>query len=114
MDFSEKYLSFDEYQSLGGTCEEAPFNLLEYDARKEVDKQTFGRLINLEDQKQEVKLCVFELIELQLSINNGVDVSGNVINYPSEQIVKSKNDIIKRCLLNCKLEDGTPYLYRGV
>jgi hypothetical protein len=114
MDFSGQYLTYNEYKALGGRLDQTPFNLLEYDVRKEVDKQTLGRLINLEKQREEVKMCVWELINLQQSINNGVDISGNVVNYKSKEITKVKSDTIRRYLLNCSLEDGTPYLYRGV
>ena len=114
MEFSGQYLNYNEYRLLGGTLDQTPFNLLEYDVRKEIDKQTLGRLINLKEQREEVKMCVWELINLQQSINNGVDISGNVINYTNREIVKAKVDTIRRHLLNCELEDGTPYLYRGV
>ena len=114
MDFSGQYLTYDEYIVLGGTLDQTPFNLLEYDVRKEIDKQTLGRLVNLEEQREEVKMCVWELINLQHSINNGVDISGKVVNYKSEEIAKVKSDTIRRYLLNCCLEDGTHYLYRGV
>lgn len=114
MDFSGQYLTYNEYKALGGKLDQAPFNLLEYDVRKEIDKQTLGRLVNLEKQREEVKMCVWELINLQQSINNGVDISGNVVNYTNREIAKAKVDTIMRYLLNCKLEDGTPYLYRGV
>lgn len=114
MDFSKQYLTYNEYKALGGKLDLTPFNLLEYDARKEIDKETLGRLINLDKQKEEVKMCMWELINLQISINNGVDISGNVINYTSKEIKKAKSDIIMRYLLNCRLEDNTPYLYRGV
>ena len=114
MDFSGQYLTYSEYKVLGGQLDQAPFNLLEYDVRKEIDKQTLGRLVNLEKQREEVKMCVWELINLQQSINNGVDISGNVVNYTNKEIVKAKSDTIMRYLLNCKLENGTPYLYRGV
>lgn len=114
MDFSGQYLTYNEYKALGGKLDQAPFNLLEYDVRKEIDKQTLGRLVNLEKQREEVKMCVWELINLQQSINNGVDISGNVVNYTNREIVKAKVDTIMRYLLNCKLEDGTPYLYCGV
>ena len=114
MEFSGQYLTYNEYKALGGELDLTPFNLLEYDARKEIDKETLGRLINLDKQKEEVKMCMWELINLQISINNGVDISGNVINYTNKEIVKAKSDTIMRYLLNCKLENGTPYLYRGV
>lgn len=114
MEFSGQYLTFEEYRQLGGTLEQTPFNLLEYDARKEIDENTQGRLIELQEQVQEVKMCMWQLINLQLSINNGVDISGNVINYSEREITKAKNEIIMRNLINCRLENGTPYLYRGV
>lgn len=114
MDFSGQYLTYNEYKVLGGQLDQTPFNLLEYDVRKEIDKQTLDRLVNLEEQREEVKMCVWELINLQQSINNGVDISGNVVNYTNKEIAKTKVDTIRRYLLNCELEDGTRYLYRGV
>ena len=114
MDFSGQYLTYSEYKVLGGQLDQTPFNLLEYDVRKEIDKQTLGRLVNLKEQREEVKMCVWELINLQQSINNGVDISGNVVNYTNKEIAKTKVDTIRRYLLNCELEDGTRYLNRGV
>ena len=114
MEFSGQYLTYEEYKALGGTLEQTPFNLLEYDARKEIDENTQGRLIELQEQVQEVKMCMWQLINLQLSINDGVEISGNVINYSEKEITKAKNEIIMRNLINCRLENGTPYLYRGV
>lgn len=114
MEFSGQYLSYEEYRALGGTLDLTPFNLLEFEARKEIDKETLGRLINLEKQSQETKMCVFQLINLYQSINNGVDISGNVINYNREQIASTINDVIMKYLINVRLEDGTPYLYRGI
>ena len=57
--FEGQYLTYTEYQSLGGTLEPTPFNLLEYNARKRIDEKTFGRLIDIETVPQEVKLCVY-------------------------------------------------------
>ena len=114
MEFSGQYLTYNEYRALGGTLDLTPFNLLEYDARKEINRETLGRLIETETIMQEVKVCVWELINLQLSINNGVEFSGNVINYSNEEIAKAKRKIIRDNLINVKLQDGTPCLYRGV
>ena len=114
MEFSGQYLSYNEYRLLGGTLDQTPFNLLEFEARKEIDKKTFGRLIDLKSQKQSTKMCVFQLMNLFVSINNGVDISGNIINYNKDQINKTINDIIVKNLINEKLEDNTPYLYCGI
>lgn len=114
MELSGKYLTYNEYRTLGGTLDKTPFNLLEYEARKEIDKETLGRLINLKVQSQDTKMCMFQLISLYQSINNGVDISGNVINYGNEQIASTISGVIRKYLINAKLEDGTPYLYRGI
>ena len=55
-----------------------------------------------------------ELINLKNSINNGVDISGNVINYDDKKNNEAVRNIITRNLLYVRLEDGTPYLYLGV
>ena len=69
MEFSGQYLKYSEYQTLGGTLDEMPFNVLEFEARQNVDKYTFGRLKDLEEQTQEVKMCVYKLIEMINSYN---------------------------------------------
>lgn len=114
MELSGKYLTYNEYRTLGGTLDETPFNLLEYEARKEIDRETLGRLINLKVQSEDTKMCMFQLISLYQSINNGVDISGNVINYSNKQIASTISAVVRKYLINAKLEDGTPYLYRGI
>lgn len=129
MEFEKQYLTYEEYVELGGTLDEAPFNILELEAQKNIDKYTFGRLKNLETQINEVKICDFKLIGLldtyssyenqnkSISSENtdGYSISYNQV---SENVSKSKmneiKDIVKTCLAECKLEDGTPYLYVGV
>ena len=79
-----------------------------------IDKETQGRLINLKEQSNDTKMCVFQLINLYVSINNGVDISGNVINYNQDQINDTIRSVVRKYLINSTLEDGTPYLYRGI
>lgn len=122
MEFEGQYLTYNEYKALGGLLDQTPFNLLEFEARKEVDKYTFNRLVNLETQKQEVKLCIYALIE-QIN-SNKVNLKGIVsentdgysISYTSKNASETNQktqNIIDTYLINCKLADGTPYLYRG-
>lgn len=104
--FDGQYLTYLEYQSLGGTLEETPFNLLEFEARKQIDLRTQRRLIDVETIPNEVKLCVYHLIDkinsyastLQSASQNNVTqetIDGYSIAYlsPSEvsNIVSSKN-----------------------
>ena len=131
MEFSEQYLTYDEYKALGGTIDQTPFNLLEFEARKKIDERTFGRLKNVVKLPQEVKMCMFSLIN---SINSyGNSTSGNNKNIASEttdgysvsyvtggtiqEIIKSKsielNDIITTYLLGV-IVNNEHILYLGV
>ena len=129
MEFEKQYLTYNEYVELGGTLNEAPFNILELKARKNIDKYTFGRLIDLDEQINEVKLCVFELINTLASYEkyqthdksiSSENIDGYSISYNvgGESSLKANLDemkgIIRTYLAECKLEDGTPYLYLGV
>lgn len=129
MEFENQYLNYEEYCLLGGTLEETPFNILELEAQKNVDKYTFGRLMNLDEQINEVKICIFKLIGLLDTYNSyetqnkaissentdgySVSYGGASENVSSAKINETKG-IIRTYLAECKLEDGTPYLYRGV
>ena len=129
MELEKQYLSYEEYRGLGGTLEKTPFTLLEFEAQKNVDKYTFGRLKNLQEQNKEVKVCVFKLIELlntysfyqkQNKSISSENIDGYSVNYnqTTENVSKAKiseiKDIINTYLSQCKLENNTPYLYVGV
>jgi len=129
MEFENQYLTYDEYVELGGTLDEAPFNILELEAQKNIDKYTLGRLMNFKEQIDEVKVCIYRLVNLLNTYNcnenqsksissentDGYSISYNGIN---ENITVAKTneikDIIRTYLAECKLENGTPYLYLGV
>lgn len=129
MTFEGQYLTYLEYKGLGGSeIGEKPFNLLEFEARQNIDKYTFGRLKELTTQIQDVKLCDYKLIGMidsynkQETQNKGVsseNTDGYSVSYlaPSTNITEAKNKeiegIIREYLSECKLEDGTPYLYCG-
>lgn len=128
MEFERQYLTYAEYKALGGDLDIMPFNLLEFEARQNIDKYTFGRLKDLETQSQDVKLCVYRLMGMidsynkQETQNKGVsseNIDGYSVSYisPATNITDAKNSeikgIVKEYLIECKLEDGTPYLYCG-
>lgn len=129
MEFNKHYLTYAEYKSLGGTLEETPFNILELEAQKSIDKYTTGKLKELDSQINEVKVCTFRLINLLNTYNSydnqnksisSENTDGYSISYAqaTENVSKAKineiKSIIKTDLAECKLEDGTPYLYVGV
>lgn len=130
MTFEGQYLTRNEYIQLGGssTIGEMPFNLLEYQARKEIDLRTDKRLVNVEEIPKDVKLCVKHLIDTILlyqnedTSNRGIaseSVGSYSVSYSNnvEEIIKGKNseiaDIIKKDLYGL-IVDNEHVLFRGV
>ena len=127
MEFKGQYLTYQEYQFLGGTLEEMPFNLLEFNARKKIDERTFGRLVDKGQEYQEVKLCVYNMIttlnsyssyDTQNKAISSESTDGYSISYgtPQKSITEAKNseleDIMNSYLANIVI-DNVPVLYRG-
>ena len=136
MTFEGQYLTYAEYTELGGSAiGEMPFNLLEFEARRQIDIRTFNRIkdIDSEEIPQEVKLCEYALINSISNYANSIqDVAGtgNVksentdgysISYIStseiSDIVKSKSaeldDIIRSYLLGV-IVNGEHVMFVGV
>ena len=105
MEFSGQYLTYQEYMALGGTLTETPFNLLEFEARKQIDLRTQKRLVGIEEIPEEVKLCDFHLInKIESYAKSMSSMGGNIksenidgysVSYATageiESIVKSKS-----------------------
>lgn len=133
MTFEGQYLTYAEYQALGGSAiGEMPFNLLEFEARRQINIRTFNR-INVDNVTQEIKLCDYNLINSLkgfLETNNNIVNNGNIksentdgysISYVSaseiSNIVKSKqseiDDIVRTYLLGV-IYNGEHLMYIGV
>lgn len=69
MEFKNQYLSYEEYKSLGGALGEMPFNILELKARQVINERTQNRLKDIEEIPQEVKICVYDLIQTMNKYN---------------------------------------------
>ena len=78
MEFSGQYLTYNEYKALGGNLDITPFNLLEYEARRIIDNRTLQRLKGIEIIPQEVKMCMFALINTINSYSNQGQTSKNI------------------------------------
>ena len=97
MSFEGQYLSYNEYQSLGGTLEETPFNIAEFYSRKEIDLRTQNRLNGVEEIPDEVKLCDFNLINLlskYQSLNNNRNISSETVGDYSVTYIDDYKKII--------------------
>lgn len=58
------YISYTEYQNMGGTLDESSFNEYEFEARTIVDWYTFNRLQKDTEFPEAVQRCMYELIKL--------------------------------------------------
>jgi hypothetical protein len=86
MEFEGQYLTYQEYTSLGGTLDQTPFNLLEFEARNKVDLRTQNRLVGVEEIPFKVKMCMYNLIEKMNSYINEIDKINENGNISSENI----------------------------
>ena len=134
MTFEGQYLTYAEYTELGGSAiGEMPFNILEFEARRQIDIRTFNRLKDSEDIPQEVKLCEYALINSIKSYEettNNVASNGNVASENTDgysisyitadkvsNIVKSKQDEIDNIAetyLMFVIYNGEHLMYCGV
>ena len=133
------YLTYEEYQNMGGTLDETTFNDYEFEARTQVDWYTFNRLQQDTDFPEAVKRCVYALIKLlqdknqamlvgetsadgtvtagiASQSNDGVSVSYNTLS--ARDLVDMSKDAIEntvqRYLQGVKNSLGRKVLYRGV
>lgn len=136
------YLTYAEYQNMGGTLEEATFDDLAYEAQTYIDWVTFRRLQEEgSDIPEAVKKCMYHIIKLianklaalqanpngleehnsegagiESQSNDGVSISYNVIS--AKDIVatmqKEIDDTISRYLQGIRNNLGKKLLYRGL
>jgi len=58
------YLTYTDYQNMGGTLDETAFNNFEYEAETYVNWYTFRRLVNETEYPTELARCMYQLITL--------------------------------------------------
>ena len=134
MTFEGQYLTKSEYIELGGSSaiSNMPFNLLEFEARRQIDIKTQNRLINGTNIPQEVKLCDKNLIDSiktyvdsKLNINSDGIKSESIDGYSYSKITldmikdivnshkQDIDDIIRTYLLGV-VYNGEHLMYAGV
>lgn len=128
MEFNNQYLTYEEYKSLGGTLGEMPFNILELKARQIINERTQNRLKNIKEIPQEVKICVYDLINTMNKYNlsnnstssnvSSENTDGYSVTYKSgteltEEQKKQYDDVMETDLYGV-IVDNTPILYLGV
>ena len=121
-----QYLTYEEYQEIGGTLDLTAFNRNIDRACGFIDANTQNRLQSVLEASQRVKACVRDLVEyLASNIANGKTVTsksqsaGNVSESESyatktaEDIGGEMGDILRDYLASEMDDCGTPLLYRG-
>ena len=68
------YLTYSEYQTMGGTLEETAFNDLEFEAESIINWYTFNRLKNETEYSETVKRLMYRLIQLCQLKQNALSV----------------------------------------
>lgn len=120
------YLSYTEYKELGGTMNEATFNKNEFEIENKIDYLTNGRIKNLSQVPQAVKMLCFRLgtsfwekVEIDApnnltSYSNGIESFGYANTSTSSQ--SSSISVIDKQINNLIAEYLWEYpelLYRG-
>lgn len=144
MDMSPRYLTYEEYQDVGGTLDETEFNYYAYEAESYIDWYTFNRLHSNKEIPDAVKRCELFLIKfiqerltaLGISVgsgssstspadmlksimsqsNDGVSVSYSTLSA-RDVLTSSEAEIkrsIQRYLQGVTNELGRKLLYRGL
>lgn len=122
------YLTYSEYSEYGGTASKTDFTMLEFRARKRIDRLTASRVQNMKSVPKDVKLCMVSLIEIdhkagvEAQVSNPVVTSFNTDGYSETygkalsvaDADKSMSATIKTMLWGVKDDRGVPLLYRGV
>ena len=105
-----------------------PFNILELKARQVINERTQNRLKNIEEMPQEVKICVYDLINTMNKYNlsnnstssniSSENTDGYSVTYKSgteltEEQKKQYDDVMETDLYGV-IVDNTPILYLGV
>ena len=134
------YLTYEEYQQMGGTLDETLFNTLRLDAQGYIDWYTFNRLWDEEEIPERVKICMYQLIGLvaaksnlitpQAQSSGGININAQAETYSNDGVTtkfavlsadmlysKAKQEIeesINRYLVGVVNSAGRKLLYRGL
>ena len=124
----EQYLSYAEYQILGGALPETTFNLLEFKARKRIDYLTASRVQDMTTVPTAVKQCMMSLIALENTVGIEVQATKPTVvsfstdgyseNYgkamDADEAGQNMNRLVAQLLYGEKNDKGVPLLFRGV
>lgn len=118
------YLTFDEFEEMGGKIDEASFPRLEHKARAMIDLMTYGRVAGETPVRDAVKYACFDLIQAmggsEVLGGTGQDVAsvsndGVSITYAGGVSAETRyKRIVRSYLATETTRCGIPLTYAGV
>lgn len=120
------YLTYDEFEQMGGDCDLTAFNRSIDRACALIDNATHGRLAKMKEIPQQAKALCRDLVEYfaggygaSKQVSNRSESAG-VISQSESYVIRSTeerageiDDMIKDYLLNVVDDNGNSVLYRG-
>lgn len=116
------YITYKEYQELGGGLDETAFNIYGYEAEAKVNAKTHGR-IDVQNVTEPVKRCIVRLAGIMAQADISDDkvtswsndgVSESIKDVSIQEYNDKLDEIIHDYLANEVDADGVPLLYLGV
>lgn len=122
------YLTYNEYKEYGGTASEQDFTMLEFRARKRIDRLTASRVQGMVKVPEAVKLCMMSLIGIdskagvEAQVDKPVVTSFSTDGY-SETYGKALSVVDADASMSASIrsmlwgetdDNGVPLLYRGL
>ena len=122
------YLTYLEYQEMGGTLDETAFDRFSFRAEGLINKYTYRRLIGEDDIPEAVKRCMFDLISVCEQQDKTLGNAGGMItsrsndgvseSYASPDSIRQKfntqiDDIIKIGLTGVYNSKKQRLLFKG-
>ena len=111
------YLTYVDYKTWGGNLDNSTFSRIEYKAEKIMDAYTFNRLQNDTEYSENVKRCMFELVELIRNNGDKTVTSVSVDGYSESYKEFNQAEygvVIKDYLFGENNQQGENLLYCGV
>lgn len=121
-----QYLTYQEYLSLGGICDNTAFDRNITKATAVIDTETHKRVWDMETIPEQVKALCRDLIELyyrnstsekvvtsQSQTAGAVSESVSYATATQEDVKQAADNLVYDYLMSVTDDNGTPLLYRG-
>lgn len=86
------YLTYADYQNMGGTLDETTFNTFEFEAESLVDWYTFNRLRKFTDYPEALSKCMYQLITLTINQASIINPNGASASASNTQMIASQSN----------------------